>query len=757
MTDEVSVCIGNTSKTTTLYTVMEETKPSRRIRCPRQDPVSCQFCRSKKLKCDRQHPCSNCSARGVTCQPVVRHKPQTPRGDQQQPPIPENVAILARLKKLEDKVSAMGNVSFLSGQSPQQPSPTTSISRTPLSTSTTRTIVDEDYRTASELLENVGASYISNVSDDSHGISLKIEPVNRWAVEPYVRRTGHSASIGTILLPTKTEAVSLLKYYMDNIHYLHPVIDALAVRRMLETVYTCPELRIYREPAHIALLLSIFASTGYLWSSHENDELYVFSSPKVANLASSAWSDAALDVADYSRRTSSGSIENIQATIIIEYLIYNNNGFSATCRLLHSNTITMARDLSLHRIDIPHRRQKTNSEADMAEDETKRRIWWYVASTDWLLAFSGGPQEGTYLIHPAHMHVRYPQIVSGDLAQSDQSNGSESTPTSMSYFLQRIRLSEICRTIVDSIPRFLGDIDMVDYDKIIALDDQFEDLTKSFPVFFHLDEESRLMSRGTDHKFPHIATQRYLIHLGVLNRRCKLHQPYLIRGFVEPKYAFSRDVCLRSARNALEVNRVLEKTKSDLGCAPARFGTVVHHVFMATVVLVMDLCFNKIESQEEQRQAEVMRACRMLQEAKQDSVLSKMFLDPLMDILQNHRALVLSDQKSLSFTPSGARHSHVSQHRKAHEPPNRISQRPLHFPTATGANQCTDSTTPMAPPANPSGQQYDMTQAYDHTGIDEIMQNYIDIGPNMDIPRWNDLFADLDSHQAMDGSDFFYE
>lgn len=355
------------------------------------------------------------------------------------------------------------------------------------------------------------------------------------------------------------------------------------------------------------------------------------------------------------------------------------------------------------------------------------------------------------------MHVAYPQIVPGDLTtQIDQSNGLESTPTSMSYFLQRIRLSEICRTIVDSIPRYLGDIDMVDYDQIIALDDQFEDLIKSFPVFFHLDEESRLLSRGTDHTFPHIATQRYLIHLGALNRRCKLHQPYLIRGFVESKYAFSRDVCLRSARTALEVNRVLEKTKTDLGCAPARFGTVMHHVFMATVVLVMDLCFNKIEGQEAQRQAEVMRACRMLQEAKQDSVLSKMFLDPLMHILQKHRALVLSDQKSLSFTPSEARNSHISPDKNIHESPNSISQRPMHFHNVTGANQCTDNTSSMVP-VNPTVQQYDITQTYDHTGIDEIMQNYIDIGPNMDIPRWNELFADLDSHQAMDGNDFFYE
>lgn len=33
----------------------------------RQEPVSCEFCRKKKLKCDRGAPCSNCSARKIAC------------------------------------------------------------------------------------------------------------------------------------------------------------------------------------------------------------------------------------------------------------------------------------------------------------------------------------------------------------------------------------------------------------------------------------------------------------------------------------------------------------------------------------------------------------------------------------------------------------------------------------------------------------------------------------------------------------------
>lgn len=37
----------------------------------RPDPISCQLCRAKKLKCNRVQPCSNCLARGVTCHFLV--------------------------------------------------------------------------------------------------------------------------------------------------------------------------------------------------------------------------------------------------------------------------------------------------------------------------------------------------------------------------------------------------------------------------------------------------------------------------------------------------------------------------------------------------------------------------------------------------------------------------------------------------------------------------------------------------------------
>lgn len=37
-------------------------------RAIRQQPVSCRSCRSRKLRCNRELPCSNCACRGVPCE-----------------------------------------------------------------------------------------------------------------------------------------------------------------------------------------------------------------------------------------------------------------------------------------------------------------------------------------------------------------------------------------------------------------------------------------------------------------------------------------------------------------------------------------------------------------------------------------------------------------------------------------------------------------------------------------------------------------
>lgn len=66
----------------------------------RPDPVSCQSCRSKKLKCNRIQPCSNCSARGINCSFIAPPQRETETTST----INNLPEILGRIERLESIV-----------------------------------------------------------------------------------------------------------------------------------------------------------------------------------------------------------------------------------------------------------------------------------------------------------------------------------------------------------------------------------------------------------------------------------------------------------------------------------------------------------------------------------------------------------------------------------------------------------------------------------------------------------------------------
>ena len=176
----------------------------------------------------------------------------------------------------------------------------------------------------------------------------------------------------------------LFEDYAENIECFYHVILVSHVRQLLQDVYE----KILRHqpftPSYAALLLSIFANTESNSSTLVDEDL----SPKDRQnsvTAATLWSKGALEVLEYSRRTGSGSIEDVQASIILLFSIFKNEGFSCRCRHLLSNALTIARDLSLHRLDMLSfgGTKACSDKEDMAGLELKRRLWWHIASTDW--------------------------------------------------------------------------------------------------------------------------------------------------------------------------------------------------------------------------------------------------------------------------------------------------------------------------------------------------------------------------------------
>lgn len=96
-------------------------------RSSRSRPVSCHFCRSRKLKCSRHFPCSNCTSRGATCELYPAASLPDPQNELGRLPENPNTDILARLRRLEEIVigggKTTGPVEQPETQAPSVPSP----------------------------------------------------------------------------------------------------------------------------------------------------------------------------------------------------------------------------------------------------------------------------------------------------------------------------------------------------------------------------------------------------------------------------------------------------------------------------------------------------------------------------------------------------------------------------------------------------------------------------------------------------------
>ena len=74
-------------------------------RTTRQRPISCHFCRSRKLRCSRHFPCPNCETRGLKCQLYTSQSlPTSSRPSHRGISSDFNSEVLARLQRLEEIV-----------------------------------------------------------------------------------------------------------------------------------------------------------------------------------------------------------------------------------------------------------------------------------------------------------------------------------------------------------------------------------------------------------------------------------------------------------------------------------------------------------------------------------------------------------------------------------------------------------------------------------------------------------------------------
>ncbi|PYI32130.1 hypothetical protein BP00DRAFT_162963 [Aspergillus indologenus CBS 114.80] len=592
-------------------------------RTPRQDPVSCESCRTKKIKCDRQQPCASCSLRRLTC----RY---------------ERSGAIARDNSTRDTQTSGhdGSVLIQSSQDKHTLSPTKT-----LASKNNRELMQ-----TADWLENIHMAariptatpdWLRDGLRDSRRTGNSIPtPEARPSISSlafmYKSQSASKENPATInlktYLPDRVQAMTLFQYYVDYVGPLYYIIIPSRVKSQISDIYHSVEVGSPIILDHLALLFSIMASSLYLQLSLETS-----ADAEACSREFSYLTGAALIQSNY---TVSPTIEGLQATMIVMHNLYAWNIQPTVSGLFAlGSIISQAKILMLHCVDSPRIREEREAKGyDCLEVELKRRLWWDLVSYDWLLGNLTGPQEWTYSIHQDHMNVQQPSNIDDELIEKEGAVTSlpSCMPTDMSYALQRLKLAVLCREIIDATSYdHLHGLEL-DYSKILELDRKFHQLISEIPGFFRLDPGSRRQFESTYKERPAIAWQRYVLQQGYFSRLCRLHRHHFIRGARDPAFAWSHIIGLQSARKVIEIRKILDE--GDLGYNPpvSVVWSVTHHVFMAAVILLMDACFNWDDILAERRKEEVLDACRMLSKAHESSSLVREGIDAMMRVLRKH-------------------------------------------------------------------------------------------------------------------------
>lgn len=348
---------GPTSTTTT-------TAPTTKKQ-PRQDPVSCESCRKKKLKCDRNHPCSSCSVRKLVCsygsygpgplsppvKPDASHS-ERGRGRASDPklisPRPTVPLQESRSTRNDPLITADWLETIVMG--PRVPS---AVSVPPREQRVEFTQPCPGPTISGNLLTLVRGGRIASTENPA---------------------TIHLPS----LLPSESEALSLLAYYFNHLDYQYHLIVANRTKNDIHALY---DNLARNEPvnlSHIALLFSIFATAlFYQLLPTESADVAEVCSGETAFLAG-----AALIQANY---IAYPTIEGLQATMIIgHHLSTNTLSPLVSSFFVHGSLVSQAKSLGLHAMDnSSHCEERTKTGYDRTEVELRRRLWWDIASYDW--------------------------------------------------------------------------------------------------------------------------------------------------------------------------------------------------------------------------------------------------------------------------------------------------------------------------------------------------------------------------------------
>ena len=182
-------------------------------------------------------------------------------------------------------------------------------------------------------------------------------------------------------VPTYKVAMALYKSYEFILDAMCRILHVPTLRALIESFYVHVAQFQAIPIGEAALVLSVLAVSAFFTPQLGESAATSADTPAALSKVLAAYT---LRVLDHSRRTTSGSLEDIQAYTLMSYIDFHHHGYSPKSRLHIGVAMLLSRDLGLHRTDAdPDVLDSTLTPRARLDKELRRRAFWYLASAEW--------------------------------------------------------------------------------------------------------------------------------------------------------------------------------------------------------------------------------------------------------------------------------------------------------------------------------------------------------------------------------------
>lgn len=185
-----------------------------------------------------------------------------------------------------------------------------------------------------------------------------------------------------IIIPTYEIATLLCQNYEAIFDPMCRILHIPSLKSLVGSIY----LQITQNQPVVlgqaALLLAVFAVSAFFtpplvtaeWAKTQDSSAGV----------SKILAKSASDVLSHSRQVGSGSLEDIQAHVIMSYVTFHHDGSPQRGRFHTGAALALCRELGLHCVDADSDSIDMHlSPRSKVDRELKRRVFWYLASSEW--------------------------------------------------------------------------------------------------------------------------------------------------------------------------------------------------------------------------------------------------------------------------------------------------------------------------------------------------------------------------------------